>query len=69
MRLGCRLRLLAGTRNGIGAPGQLHPFLAFLRRRMTLLLQTLGCDEGQGYFFSRPVPPGETQPGRAPRLS
>jgi diguanylate cyclase (GGDEF)-like protein len=26
------------------------------------LLKTLGCDEGQGYFFSRPVPPGETQP-------
>ena len=23
------------------------------------LLQTLGCDEGQGYFFSRPVPPEE----------
>ena len=26
------------------------------------LLKTLGCDEGQGYFFSRPVPPGERQP-------
>ena len=26
------------------------------------LLKTLGCDEGQGYFFSRPVPPGESQP-------
>ncbi len=31
------------------------------------LLKTLGCDEGQGFFFSRPVPPGERQPqtGRA----
>lgn len=26
-------------------------------RRQVQLLQTLGCDEGQGYFFSRPVPP------------
>ena len=26
------------------------------------LLKTLGCDEGQGFFFSRPVPPGERQP-------
>ncbi|MDB5747009.1 MAG: signal transduction protein [Massilia sp.] len=31
------------------------------RKQMTLL-KTLGCDEGQGYFFSRPVPPGERQP-------
>ncbi|MBQ5940798.1 EAL domain-containing protein [Massilia sp. AB1] len=31
-------------------------------QRQMQLLQTLGCDEGQGYFFSRPVPPGETQP-------
>jgi EAL domain-containing protein (putative c-di-GMP-specific phosphodiesterase class I) len=30
--------------------------------RQMQLLQTLGCDEGQGYFFSRPVPPGEIQP-------
>lgn len=28
-------------------------------RRQMQLLQTLGCDEGQGYFFSRPVPPEE----------
>ncbi len=26
------------------------------------LLKSLGCDEGQGYYFSRPVPPGERQP-------
>lgn len=26
------------------------------------LLKALGCDEGQGFFFSRPVPPGERQP-------
>lgn len=25
-------------------------------RQQMQLLQTLGCDEGQGYFFSRPVP-------------
>jgi EAL domain-containing protein (putative c-di-GMP-specific phosphodiesterase class I) len=25
-------------------------------RRQMQLLQTLGCDEGQGFFFSRPVP-------------
>jgi diguanylate cyclase (GGDEF)-like protein len=31
-------------------------------QRQMQLLKTLGCDEGQGYFFSRPVPPGETQP-------
>jgi EAL domain-containing protein (putative c-di-GMP-specific phosphodiesterase class I) len=31
-------------------------------QRQMQLLRTLGCDEGQGYFFSRPVPPGETQP-------
>ncbi|MET0980742.1 MAG: EAL domain-containing protein [Telluria sp.] len=31
-------------------------------RRQMQLLKTLGCDEGQGYFFSRPVPPGERQP-------
>ena len=31
-------------------------------RRQMQLLRTLGCDEGQGYFFSRPVPPGERQP-------
>jgi diguanylate cyclase (GGDEF)-like protein len=30
-------------------------------QRQMQLLRTLGCDEGQGYFFSRPVPPGETQ--------
>ena len=34
-------------------------------QRQMQLLQTLGCDEGQGYFFSRPVPPGETQPVEA----
>lgn len=36
-------------------------------RRQMQLLQTLGCDEGQGYYFSRPVAPGERQPqsGRA----
>ena len=28
----------AGTRDGNGAFGQLRPFLAFLRRRMVLLL-------------------------------
>jgi len=31
-------------------------------RAQMQLLKTLGCDEGQGYFFSRPVPPGERQP-------
>ncbi|MGZ5202490.1 MAG: bifunctional diguanylate cyclase/phosphodiesterase [Telluria sp.] len=31
-------------------------------QRQMQLLKALGCDEGQGYFFSRPVPPGETQP-------
>lgn len=30
--------------------------------RQMQLLKTLGCDEGQGYFFSRPVAPGERQP-------
>jgi diguanylate cyclase (GGDEF)-like protein len=30
--------------------------------RQMQLLKALGCDEGQGYFFSRPVPPGEVQP-------
>jgi diguanylate cyclase (GGDEF)-like protein len=30
--------------------------------RQMQLLKTLGCDEGQGYFFSRPMPPGEAQP-------
>jgi diguanylate cyclase len=34
--------------------------------RQMQLLQKLGCDEGQGYFFSRPVPPGESQPLSAP---
>jgi diguanylate cyclase (GGDEF)-like protein len=34
--------------------------------RQMQLLKTLGCDEGQGYFFSRPVPPGEIQPLCAP---
>jgi diguanylate cyclase (GGDEF)-like protein len=34
--------------------------------RQMQLLKTLGCDEGQGYFFSRPVPPGEIQPFCAP---
>jgi diguanylate cyclase len=34
--------------------------------RQMQLLQKLGCDEGQGYFFSRPVPPGEHQPLSAP---
>jgi diguanylate cyclase (GGDEF)-like protein len=28
-------------------------------RRQMQLLQTLGCDEGQGFFFSHPVPPEE----------
>ena len=31
-------------------------------RKQMMLLKTLGCDEGQGYFFSRPVAPGERQP-------
>ena len=31
-------------------------------RRQMMLLKSLGCDEGQGYFFSRPVAPGERQP-------
>ncbi|MFC4929760.1 bifunctional diguanylate cyclase/phosphodiesterase [Massilia sp. GCM10023247] len=31
-------------------------------RKQMLLLRTLGCDEGQGYYFSRPVPPGQSQP-------
>ncbi len=31
-------------------------------RRQMQLLRNLGCDEGQGYFFSRPVPPGARQP-------
>jgi EAL domain-containing protein (putative c-di-GMP-specific phosphodiesterase class I) len=31
-------------------------------RRQMMLLRTLGCDEGQGYFFSRPMAPGERQP-------
>jgi EAL domain-containing protein (putative c-di-GMP-specific phosphodiesterase class I) len=26
------------------------------------LLRALGCDEGQGYFFSRPIPAGARQP-------
>jgi diguanylate cyclase (GGDEF)-like protein len=30
-------------------------------RRQMQMLRTLGCDEGQGYFFSRPVPAGERQ--------
>ncbi len=30
--------------------------------RQMQLLRALGCDEGQGYYFSRPVPPGERQP-------
>jgi diguanylate cyclase (GGDEF)-like protein len=31
-------------------------------RRQMQMLRTLGCDEGQGYFFSRPLAPGERQP-------
>jgi EAL domain-containing protein (putative c-di-GMP-specific phosphodiesterase class I) len=31
-------------------------------RRQMQMLRTLGCDEGQGYFFSRPVPAGLRQP-------
>jgi diguanylate cyclase (GGDEF)-like protein len=31
-------------------------------RRQMQMLRTLGCDEGQGYFFSRPVPAGARQP-------
>jgi diguanylate cyclase (GGDEF)-like protein len=31
-------------------------------RRQMQLLRALGCDEGQGFFFSRPVAPGERQP-------
>jgi EAL domain-containing protein (putative c-di-GMP-specific phosphodiesterase class I) len=31
-------------------------------RKQMQLLKTLGCDEGQGFFFSRPVPPGGRQP-------
>jgi diguanylate cyclase (GGDEF)-like protein len=34
--------------------------------RQMQLLKTLGCDEGQGYFFSRPVPAGASQPLRVP---
>ncbi|QOY93397.1 EAL domain-containing protein [Massilia sp. UMI-21] len=36
-------------------------------RRQMQLLQTLGCDEGQGFFFSRPVPADECRlpPGGA----
>jgi diguanylate cyclase (GGDEF)-like protein len=34
--------------------------------RQMQLLRALGCDEGQGYFFSRPVPPGENQALSAP---
>ncbi|KFI06838.1 hypothetical protein JN27_14345 [Massilia sp. BSC265] len=30
--------------------------------RQMQLLKSLGCDEGQGFFFSRPVPPGARQP-------
>jgi diguanylate cyclase (GGDEF)-like protein len=33
-------------------------------QRQMQLLHTLGCDEGQGYFFSRPVAPGKRQPVR-----
>ncbi|MFC0252923.1 bifunctional diguanylate cyclase/phosphodiesterase [Massilia consociata] len=44
-------------------------------RKQMQLLKTLGCDEGQGFFFSRPVPPGarqavasrEFQPAIAPK--
>jgi EAL domain-containing protein (putative c-di-GMP-specific phosphodiesterase class I) len=36
--------------------------------RQMQLLKTLGCDEGQGYFFSRPVPPGEIQRFCAPEF-
>ena len=38
-------------------------------QRQMQLLQALGCDEGQGYFFSRPVPPGASQPLGAYRLA
>jgi diguanylate cyclase (GGDEF)-like protein len=31
-------------------------------QRQMQLLKTLGCDEGQGYFFSRPVPAGAAPP-------
>ncbi|WP_020652593.1 bifunctional diguanylate cyclase/phosphodiesterase [Massilia niastensis] len=30
-------------------------------RKQMQMLKTLGCDEGQGFFFSRPLPPGERQ--------
>ncbi|MET0981262.1 MAG: EAL domain-containing protein [Telluria sp.] len=33
-------------------------------RRQMQLLRALGCDEGQGYYFSRPVPAGEHQPSQ-----
>jgi len=30
--------------------------------RQMHLLKSLGCDEGQGFFFSRPIPPSEQVP-------
>jgi len=30
--------------------------------RQMQMLKSLGCDEGQGFFFSRPLPPGKRQP-------
>ncbi|HEX9171368.1 MAG TPA: EAL domain-containing protein [Telluria sp.] len=31
-------------------------------RRQMQFLKSLGCDEGQGFFFSKPIPPTEHQP-------
>ncbi|WP_168710032.1 EAL domain-containing protein [Massilia sp. Mn16-1_5] len=35
-------------------------------QRQMQLLRTLGCDEGQGYYFSRPLAPAELQRAAAP---
>jgi EAL domain-containing protein (putative c-di-GMP-specific phosphodiesterase class I) len=32
------------------------------------LLKALGCDEGQGFYFSRPVPASERPASDAPAL-